>query len=263
MVAACSGDFGTNKNNRSNNHNGSKLLREKPRGGKRNERRTLRDPPQRRDTSWAIKFGIVRDPSRPHSTRWVTHKERESSFAYRRRGKAFSSLRCETVIQNKNVNIIVNVDPQEVAKELWKVIEARLNSTGHPTHAWNAIKDLEKVVAPLVMPGRRSLTQPSAYHLATEFDQIARRALTRDTPGLNLMDQEIMIRDIVAEMMVSLKMIQSKIEEASFNHFGLRTEATPNRRMYEPITTVSDDEHNDYVNVKIKMRKQDILDVFH
>ncbi|XP_032670240.1 uncharacterized protein LOC116843701 [Odontomachus brunneus] len=160
----------------------------------------------------------------------------------------------ETIIQNKNINIIVNVDPEEVAKELWKVIEARLNNgTDHPISSWNAIRDLEKVVTPLVSPSRRSSTQPSAYQVANELDRITRRALTRDSPGISLIDEEIMTRDIVADMMVSLKMIQSRSEGTN----------APSRRMYDPVAATSDDERDDYVNIRIKIRRRDILNAFH
>ncbi|EFN75598.1 hypothetical protein EAI_04564 [Harpegnathos saltator] len=160
----------------------------------------------------------------------------------------------DTIIQNKNVNIIVNVDPEQVAKELWKVIEARLNnSTSHPTNSWNAIKDLEKVVASLVSPNRRSSAQPSAHQVANELDRITRRALSRGIPNINLMDEEIMTRDIVADMMVSLKMIQSRAYETD----------APVRRMYEPATSAENDDSEDYVNVRIKIRRRDILDALH
>lgn len=160
----------------------------------------------------------------------------------------------DTIIQNKNVNIIVNVDAEEVAKELWKVIEARLNNgTGHLTNSWKAIRDLETVVAPIVSPNRRSTTQPSAYQVANELDRITRRALTRDTPGISLLDEEIMARDIVADMMVSLKMIQSRIDETD----------APSRRMYDSVATVNDDDRDDYVTVRIKIRRRDILEAFH
>lgn len=152
------------------------------------------------------------------------------------------------------MNIIVNVNPEEVAKELWKVIEARLNNgTDHPTNSRNAIRDLEKVVTPLVSSSRRSSAQPSAYQVANELDRITRRALARDSPGISLMDEEIMTRDIVADMMVSLKMIQSRLEETD----------APSRRMFEPVAATSDDERDDYVNVRIKIRRRDILDAFY
>lgn len=145
----------------------------------------------------------------------------------------------------------MNVNPQEVAKELWKLIEARLNNgTGHPTNSWNTIKDLEKVVTPLVLGNRRSLTQPTAYHVASELDRITRRAIARDSPEIGLMDEEIMTRNIVADMMVSLKTVQSRSEEAN----------KPSKRMYDSNVMTNNDEQDDYVNVKI--RRQDILRAF-
>lgn len=163
-----------------------------------------------------------------------------------------------TFIQNKNVNIIVNLNIQEVAKELWKVIEARLtNRTTNIASSENAIKELEKVVQPLMSPTRRVGTH-SAFQMASQFDKITRRTLTRDKPTMSELDAEIMTRDIVADMMTSLKMIisqtvQSKLDEA----------AVSNRRAMHSSAKIYEDDEDDYVNVRIKIRRKDMVDAIH
>ncbi|KAL6428766.1 hypothetical protein ACFW04_007971 [Cataglyphis niger] len=163
----------------------------------------------------------------------------------------------QVFIQNKNVNIIVNMNPQQVAEELWKVIEARLsNRTSHLTSSKSTIQELTKVVIPLTTPTRR--TSQSIVQVASQFDKIARRALTRDAPNRDVLDEEIMTRDIVADMMTSLKMIisktiQSKIEESDES----------NRRTIHSPVKIYDNEKDDYVNIRLKIRRQDIFDAIH
>ncbi|CAL1681859.1 unnamed protein product [Lasius platythorax] len=162
-----------------------------------------------------------------------------------------------TIIQNKNVNIIVNLDPQEVAKELWKVIEARLsNHTGHITNSKNAIKELEKAVTPFVSPTRRGISQ-SAFQVASQLDKITRRTLTRDKPTMDMLDEEIMTRDIVADMMTSLKMILSKTIQSKIDEIDV----SGRRAIHSPVKMYDDED--DYVNVRIKMRRKDIVDAIH
>lgn len=160
------------------------------------------------------------------------------------------------MVENKNINVIMNImDTQEIAMELWKMIEARLsNRTNHLTSSESTIKELEKAVTPFVSPTRRGTSQ-SAFQVASQLDKITRRVLTRDTPNIDLLDEEIMTRDIVADMMSSLKMktIQSKIDE---------TDVSSRRAIHSPVKILSD-EKDDYVNVRIKIRRKDILDAIH
>lgn len=148
------------------------------------------------------------------------------------------------------------MDPREVAKELWKVIEARLNNgTGHLTNSKNAIRELEKAVIPLVSTSRRGATPPSAYQVASEFDRITRRVLTRDAPAMNTMDEEIMTRDIVADMMVSLKMLLSKTIQSKIDE----VDALTTRRMQIPTMDYEDD----YVDIMVKIRRKDIVNALY
>jgi len=155
----------------------------------------------------------------------------------------------------------VNVNAQEMAQELWKIIKTRLNNQTNITSSKNIIKDLEEAVIPLVLPTKRDETSPSAFHVANQLDKITRRALTRDTPAINILDKEIMARDIVADMMASLKIILSKE-----NQLKTDKKATLNRKMMHHVVTTTmsnDDEQDDYMNIRIKIHRKDILDAFY
>lgn len=173
-----------------------------------------------------------------------------------------NNLQSGRIIQNKNVNIIVNVNAQEMAQELWKIIKARLNNqTNHITSSKNIMKDLEEAVIPLVSSTKRDGTSPSAFQVANQLDKITRRALTRDTPAINVLDKEIMARDIVADMMASLKIILSKD-----NQLKTDKNATLNRKMMHHVITTTmsnDNEQDDYMNIRIKIHRKDILDAFY
>ncbi|KAM0731097.1 hypothetical protein ACS0PU_002579 [Formica fusca] len=169
-------------------------------------------------------------------------------------------LREEVSIQNQNVNIIVNLNPQEVAEELWKVIQARLNNrTDHPTSSRSTIQELEKAVIPLTTPTRRGTSQ-SIFQVASQLDKIARRALTRDTPNRSLLDEEIMARDIVADMMTALKVMISKTIQSKINEANVSSRRT--NSIHSPVK-IYDNEKDDYVNIRIKIRRQDIFDAIH
>lgn len=171
------------------------------------------------------------------------------------------NLQSGRIIQNKNVNIIVNINAQEVAQELWKIIETRLNNqTSHVTSSKSIMKDLEEAVIPLVLPTRRGKTSLSAFQVANQLDKITRRALIRDTPAINVLDKEIMARDIVADMMASLKMILSK--EAQLTD---KNDNTLNRMTHHVVTTTmsNDNKQDDYMNIRIKIHRKDILDAFY
>ncbi|KAF7991702.1 hypothetical protein HCN44_010503 [Aphidius gifuensis] len=115
----------------------------------------------------------------------------------------------ETVIENKNVNIIVNVDPKDVAAELWKLIEEHIDVplTRRSFTSNYIIEDLEKIVVPIIQPTRRSATSP--FQLADALDRVTRRALNNNS-NVNInasIDREILTRDIVTKMMKKLKII--------------------------------------------------------
>lgn len=150
------------------------------------------------------------------------------------------------------------MDPQEVAEELWQMIEARLsNRTNHLTSSENAIKELKRAVAPLMSPTRRGTSQ-SAFQVASQLDKITRRALTRDTPNIDLLDEEIITRDIVADMMSCLKLILSKTIRSKIDEADVSS-----RRTIQSPVKIHDEEKDDYVNIRIKIRRKDILDAIH
>lgn len=156
----------------------------------------------------------------------------------------------------------MNVNAQELAEELWKIIESRLNNdTDHLTSSKSILKDLQDAVIPLVSPSRRSTTLPSAFQVASHLDEITRRALTRDAPSINMLDEEIMTRDIVADMMASIKIFLSKQTQVKANK-----RHSPQRRMlHSPVSTTTDDdnEQDDYANVRIKINRKDILNALY
>ncbi|XP_011067251.1 PREDICTED: uncharacterized protein LOC105153842 [Acromyrmex echinatior] len=141
----------------------------------------------------------------------------------------------ESIIKNKNVN----VKAQELTQELWKIIDSHLN-TNYVTSSKSIEKDLKNAIMPLVSHNRRSGTSPPVFQVATQLDKITRRAITREFPSINKLDEEIMAKDIVADMMVSLKTILSKQIDPKDSH---------NRRMMQRSdSTMSDDDEQNYVN---------------
>lgn len=149
------------------------------------------------------------------------------------------------------------MDPQEVAEELWQMIEARLsNRTNHLTSSQSIIKELKRAVTPLMLPTRRGTSQ-NAFQVASQLDKITRRALTRDTPNINLLDEEIITRDIVADMMSCLKLILSKTIRSRIDEVDVSS-----RIIHSPVK-IQDEEKDEYVNIRIKIRRKDILDAIH
>jgi len=140
------------------------------------------------------------------------------------------------------VNVIVNVDAQKVAEELWKIIETHLNNNTDLTSSESIQKDLEDAIIPLVSPSRRD-SSPSIFQVANQLDNITRKALIKNKSDINMLDEEIMARDIVADMMTTLKRILSKETPSQLN---INNKNSFNRRMmHRPInnttTTISDD----------------------
>ncbi|RLU21612.1 hypothetical protein DMN91_005985 [Ooceraea biroi] len=110
-----------------------------------------------------------------------------------------------TIVHNKNVNIIVNVDTKALAEELWKLIEIHLTNISDVSSQQKIIENLEKAITPLISPTTARKSMSSTYQVATELDQITRNALNTYFPATNILDKEIMTRDIVANMMSSIK----------------------------------------------------------
>jgi len=140
------------------------------------------------------------------------------------------------------VNVIVNVDAQKVAEELWKIIETHLNDDTDLMSSKSIQKDLEDAIIPLVSPSRRK-SSPSVFQVANQLDNITRKALIKNELDINMLDEEIMARDIVANMMATLKMILSKETPSQLN---TNNEDSFNRRMMHRLinnttTTILDD----------------------
>lgn len=168
----------------------------------------------------------------------------------------------ERVIHNKNVNVIVNLDPKNVALELWKLMRNRIsNNTRNFISEQNIIDDLETAVMPFVTPSRRTMTPLYAYQVATDLDQIIRTAFIRNFPNMNLLDVEVTTRNIVANMMATLKILVSRnsIGSADDDDDADVDARLSGRRM---IHAAHDDSRHrdDYVDVQIKIRRKDILD---
>ncbi|EZA54291.1 hypothetical protein X777_06166 [Ooceraea biroi] len=148
----------------------------------------------------------------------------------------------------------MNVNARDVAKELWKLMKTRLNNgTSNFISEENIIEDLENAVKPFVSPTRRGMSQLHAYQVATDLDQIIRTAYIRNFPNMNMLDIEIATRNIAANMMAMLKVLLSKnLVRSQSDEMGLS-----GRRMI--YASPNDDKQNDYVDIKIKIRREDIL----
>ncbi|XP_015111070.1 uncharacterized protein LOC107037181 [Diachasma alloeum] len=114
--------------------------------------------------------------------------------------------KADTTISNKNVNVVVTVDPKTVASELMKLIEERTGKhQGRRTlDTYHTMEDIEKVITPVLAPARRS-NAPSAFETAYALDHITRRALTKDGTKPPTIEEEIATRNVVAEMMKTLR----------------------------------------------------------
>ncbi|KYN45150.1 hypothetical protein ALC56_00400 [Trachymyrmex septentrionalis] len=102
---------------------------------------------------------------------------------------------------------------------------------------------------------RRSRTFSPIFQVAIQLDKITQKAIIRDFPSINKLDEEIMARDILADMMASLKMILSKQIPKT------NQKDSHNRRMIQrsgKIIMLDEDEQN-YVNVRMKIHRNDIL----
>lgn len=114
------------------------------------------------------------------------------------------------MIENKNVNIVVNVDPKDVAKELWKIIEKRMDNppSRRSQLSHEVVKELENIVTPIVIPSRRK-NEPSAFEIADALDHVTRKALKDGSKERSSMEDEILTRSIVANMMKTLHEVQT------------------------------------------------------
>ncbi|XP_012273269.1 uncharacterized protein LOC105695860 [Orussus abietinus] len=155
--------------------------------------------------------------------------------------KDSSSGKGDTVIENKNVNIIVNADPKLIAEELWKVILAYLDEKPSSTLSAETIKELIRIVAPV--RGRRSGL--SAFEMSYDLEQVARRSLALNS-NLDPVDREIKAKDMAAEMMSVIKDIEESPEQQKLTVTGRRLDLTENV--------------DNYVEIRVKMNQRDLMD---
>ncbi|XP_057331452.1 uncharacterized protein LOC130671525 [Microplitis mediator] len=184
-------------------------------------------------------------------------------------GNRAHSLESETVIENKNVNIVVNVDPKDVAKELWKIIEKRMDNppSRRSQLSHDVIRELENIVTPIVIPSRRK-NEPSAFEIADALDHVTRKALKDGSKERSSMEDEILTRNIVANMMKTLhevQTIESKYMRPSESvlKYGqtrksLKTDDDSNSNS-NSNESVGKDEDDDYVKLLFKVRKNMLL----
>ena len=160
-------------------------------------------------------------------------------------------------MENKNVNLIVNVDPKDVAKELYKLIENRIDpGTGRraPINR-ETIEELEKIVGPVVSPTRRS-HRPSAFEIAYSLDHVTRKAILGDHLTDPTIDDEIVTRDIVADMMQKLKVISD--QENRRNEKLYRTHDASRRSMQVSVDDDRDDNDDDTISVTVKILRSEL-----
>lgn len=163
------------------------------------------------------------------------------------------------MIENKNVNIVVNVDPKEVAKELWKILEKRLDNppSRRSQTSKEMIKELETIVSPIVLPSRRA-NEPSAFEIADALDHVTRKALQVDSVERSSMEKEILTRNIVANMMKTLDDVK-KVE----SQLSLPSEGVINYGQTRKSLLLKDEGDNfsvesgedEYVKLIIKIRR--------
>ncbi|XP_015587748.1 uncharacterized protein LOC107264230 [Cephus cinctus] len=160
----------------------------------------------------------------------------------------------DTIIENKNVNILVNVDAKAIAEELWKVIEAHLKLKPNRRSFDSQVKlrELENIVSSILTPSRRGSHGPSPFEIAHQLDHVARSAISNDGLRENSLDTEIVFRNIVSEMLEDLKGIMGN-EETSDREKSFDDSSNEHRRGL----SVSKN-NNEFVDLKMRILKEDL-----
>ncbi|KAH0549016.1 hypothetical protein KQX54_005181 [Cotesia glomerata] len=176
-----------------------------------------------------------------------------------RREPATESKEGDTVIENKNVNIVVNVDPKEVAKELWKILEKRLDNppSRRSQTSKEMIKELETIVSPIVLPSRRA-NEPSAFEIADALDHVTRKALQVDSVERSSMEKEILTRNIVANMMKTLDDVKKVESQLSLPSEGVINYGQTRKSLLlkdEADNLSAESGEDEYVKLIIKIRR--------
>ncbi|KAK0171527.1 hypothetical protein PV328_004974 [Microctonus aethiopoides] len=168
-----------------------------------------------------------------------------------------TSAESETLIENKNVNVVVNVDPKEVATELWKIIVKEHPALQQSNGARAYVNELEEIIKPYLQPARRS--EPSAYEVANGLDFITRRALNNQPTELDAAEEESLTRTIVAHMMTTLKNIrENETDLSAMTYDNLKS----TRRMLPGNDKNNFKRYNDDENIDllIRIRKASAID---
>lgn len=158
------------------------------------------------------------------------------------------------MIENKNVNIVVNVDPKDVAAELWKIIEKHLERppSRRSLETYYTKKQLERVLTPN--------RETSAVKIAEELDLVTRRALNNNA-NTNTIDNEIKTREIVSQMMKKLKDISKNdgVVVDDDDDSGDVDDDSEDTSVEERMQAIDDDD-DEYVILNLRLRKTTLLD---
>ncbi|XP_033208009.1 uncharacterized protein LOC117167292 isoform X2 [Belonocnema kinseyi] len=160
----------------------------------------------------------------------------------------------KNVNTNKNVNVVLNVNSEEVAQRLWQIIQDNLmqdpNKLSHVTQ-----EQLKQAIMPIVSNTRRGLTTVPITEIGDKLEEITRKCLIMDNPKRPPVDREILTRDIVADMMSTIKNVVHKGQS--------HKEKVPTRRMMEhggnPRKESAAD--NPYATFQVKIQRSEILKV--
>ncbi|XP_063993503.1 uncharacterized protein LOC135171099 [Diachasmimorpha longicaudata] len=127
----------------------------------------------------------------------------------------------DATITNRNVNVVVTVDPKTVASELMKLLEARAgkHQGRRALDAYQTVLDIEKAITPLLAPARRA-NSLSPFETAYALDHIARRTITKDGSKPPTIEEEIATRDVVADMMKTLRSLTEGESEKKQHEAG-------------------------------------------
>ncbi|XP_011496970.1 PREDICTED: uncharacterized protein LOC105361476 isoform X2 [Ceratosolen solmsi marchali] len=106
-------------------------------------------------------------------------------------------------IRNKNVNIIVNMDPKQIASELWNVIKEHLG-TASAKDAAVTMREIESVITPVVNPSRRGGVIP-VTQIADDLETITRRLIINENPSIDPMKLETITKEVSSDLMASLQ----------------------------------------------------------
>lgn len=152
---------------------------------------------------------------------------------------------------------MVNVDPKEVATELWKIIVKEHPALQQSNGARAYVNELEEIIKPYLQPARRS--EPSAYEVANGLDFITRRALNNHPTELDAAEEESLTRTIVAHMMTTLKNIrENETDLSAMTYDNLKS----TRRMFPGNDKNNFKRYNDDENIDllIRIRKGKVVD---